>query len=320
MKRALITGVTGQDGSFLAEHLLGLGYEVFGMIRRLSSPNLVYISPLQKDPNFHIVSGDMTDPVSLRSLIRRHGPDEVYNLAAMSFVATSWAQPDLTQQINFLGFLHLLEAVRDFNPEIKVYQASTSEMFGNVPPPQNETSIMVPHSPYGVAKLAAHRMAQVYRDSYGMFIACGILFNHESSRRGIEFLTRKVARGVAQIKMGEADQLRLGNLDASRDWGYAGDYIIAMHAMLQQDQPDDFVIGTGISHSVRDFVSLAFESVDLNYRDYVVRDERFVRPADIKELRADSAKAKRVLNWEPFITFDQLVSMMVAAELAEARS
>ena len=316
--RALITGVSGQDGSYLAELLLEKGYEVLGMMRRQSSPQLGNLRAIKDSDGFSLVSGDMTDATSLRSIISRYKPHEIYNLAAMSFVATSWDQPVLTQDVNFIGFLNVLEAVRSqASPHrIRIYQASTAEMFGNVPPPQVETDAMVPHSPYGVSKLAAHQMAKVYRDSYDMFISCGILFNHESPRRGIEFVTRKIARGVALIKHGRAKKLRLGNLESKRDWGHAKDYVRAMWLMLQQDEPDDFVIGTGESHSVGEFVDAAFKVARIDFwGNYVETDPRYFRPVDIKELRADARKAYKVLGWKPNISFFSLVSSMVETEM-----
>lgn len=319
-KRALITGVSGQDGSYLAELLLGKGYEVLGMMRRQSSPQLDNLRSVTRHEHFSLVSGDLTDATSIRSIIGKYNPHEIYNLGAMSFVATSWEQPTLTQEVNFIGFLNILEAVRTHaGPHrICVYQASTSEMFGNVPPPQKESDAMVPHSPYGVSKLAAHRMAQVYRESHGIFVSCGILFNHESPRRGIEFVTRKIARGVVRIKHGKQKKLRLGNLASKRDWGHAIDYVRAMWMILQHDEPDDFVIGTGESHSVKDFVDMAFKVVGIDEwwepNRLVEIDERYFRPVDIKELRADASKAYQVLGWKPQLSFFNLVSTMVDAE------
>jgi len=316
--RALITGISGQDGSYLAELLLEKGYDVLGMMRRQSSPQLGNLQEVKDRDGFNLASGDLTDATSLRSIISKYKPHEIYNLAAMSFVATSWEQPVLTQDVNFIGFINILEAVRSqASPhQIRVYQASTSEMFGNVPPPQKETDAMVPHSPYGVSKLAAHRMAKVYRDSYDMFISCGILFNHESPRRGIEFVTRKIAHGAVLIKYGKAKHLHLGNLDSKRDWGHAKDYVRAMWLMLQQDEPDDFVIGTGESHSVGEFVATAFKILGIGFwGNYVKTDERYLRPVDIKELRADASKAYQVLGWKPEISFNKLVLDMVQAEI-----
>lgn len=316
--RALITGISGQDGSYLAELLLEKGYDVLGMMRRQSSPQLGNLRMIKDRDGFNLASGDLTDATSLRSIISKYKPHEIYNLGAMSFVATSWEQPVLTQDVNLIGFLNILEAVRSqaSSHQIRIYQASTSEMFGNVPPPQKETDAMVPHSPYGVSKLAAHRMAKVYRDSYDMFISCGILFNHESPRRGIEFVTRKIAHGAALIKHGRAKQIRLGNLESKRDWGHAKDYVRAMWLMLQQDEPDDFVIGTGESHSVGEFVATAFKTLGIGFwGNYVKTDERYFRPVDIKELRADASKAYQVLGWKPEISFNKLVLDMVQAEV-----
>lgn len=321
MPSALITGITGQDGSYLAEHLLSQGYLVIGMIRRQSSPTLRNINSFAEDERFILISGDMTDPVSLRTAVKLYKPDEIYNLAAMSFVATSWRQPELTQAVNFLGFLHLLEAVRDLDESEKrrtrIYQASTSEMFGNVPPPQAEDDAMQPHSPYGVAKLASHALAKVYRDSYKMHISCGILFNHESPRRGIEFVTRKIARGVARIASGLQETLALGNLESKRDFGSAKDYVRAMHLIMQYDEPDDFVIGTGESHSIREYLDCAFGYAGIdNWSELVTRDPRFYRPVDIKDLRADSSKAQEILGWKHETTFEELVHWMVDAEMS----
>ena len=315
MKTALITGVTGQDGSYLAELLLDKGYTVVGLVRRLSTPNFTNLHFAKKRNNFHILTGDLTDPASLRTAIDKAKPDEIYNLAAMSFVKTSWDQPVLTQNVNFIGVLHLLEIVRS-NKFIKLYQASTSEMFGNVPPPQKETDAMIPHSPYGVAKLAAHRMCKVYRDSHNLYVACGILFNHESPRRGMEFVTRKIANGVVKIKLGQQNYLSMGNVNTYRDWGYAKDYVQAMWLMLQQDDPDDYVIGTGISHSVLDFIKVAFESMGMEFDEiqHLEIDKRYYRPVDILELRADPAKANRVLGWKPSVSFRDLVRHMVEGE------
>ncbi len=316
MKIALITGVTGQDGSYLAELLLDKGYTVVGLVRRLSTPNFTNLHFAKKRANFHMLTGDLTDPASLRAAINKSACDEIYNLAAMSFVKTSWDQPVLTQNVNFIGVLHLLEAVKNADWPIKMYQASTSEMFGNVPPPQKETDAMIPHSPYGVAKLAAHRMCKVYRDSHDVHVSCGILFNHESPRRGIEFVTRKIANGVVKIKLGQQQYLEMGNVNTYRDWGYAKDYVRAMWLMLQQDDPDDYVIGTGISHSVQDFIKVAFESMGMEFDEiqHLVVDKKYYRPVDILELKANTAKANRVLGWKPSLSFRDLVRHMVEAE------
>jgi len=315
-KTALITGVTGQDGSYLAELLLDKGYTVVGLVRRLSTPNFTNLHFANKRANFHVLTGDLTDPASLRTAISKSKPDEIYNLAAMSFVKTSWDQPVLTQNVNFIGVLHLLEAVKNASEPIRMYQASTSEMFGNVPPPQKETDAMIPHSPYGVAKLAAHRMCKVYRDSHDVHVSCGILFNHESPRRGLEFVTRKIANGVVKIKLGQQNYLSMGNVNTYRDWGYAKDYVRAMWMMLQQDDPDDYVIGTGISHSVLDFIKVAFDSVGMEYDEliHLEIDKRYYRPVDILELKADPAKANRVLGWKPSLSFRDLVRHMVESE------
>lgn len=323
-KTALITGVTGQDGSYLAEFLLEKEYRVFGMARRTSTPHFHYLKQMldpanERAENFMLVQGDMLDAISINKIIQTTRPDEIYNLAAMSFVSTSWDQPLLTNDINHLGFLRVLESARLLDKSVRIYQASTSEMFGNVAAPQHETSMMIPRSPYGVSKLAAHRAARVYRESFDMFVSCGILFNHESPRRGMEFVTRKIAAGVAGIKLGNADSLRLGNLAAKRDWGFAGDYVEAMWLMLQHDKPDDFVIGTGESHSVAEFVDLAFSHVGLESGDYVQIDERFMRPAEIFDLRADFRKARRILGWQPKVSFSDLVKLMVDYEMGKQR-
>ncbi|MCL0041195.1 GDP-mannose 4,6-dehydratase [Dehalococcoidia bacterium] len=317
-KTALITGITGQDGSYLAEFLLDKGYQVYGLIRRLSSPNFSRIAHIAN--RITLLEGDLTDQSSLGTALQTAQPDEVYNLAAQSFVATSWNQPSLTGDVTGLGAVRLLEAVRQFCKDAKVYQASSSEMFGAAEEsPQNEKTKFHPRSPYACAKVYAHYMAINYRESYGMFVCNGILFNHESPRRGIEFVSRKITYGVARIYHGLANELRLGNLDAKRDWGYAGDYVKAMWLMLQQEKPDDYVIATGQSHSVKELAELAFREVDLNWEDYVVVDQRFRRPADVEALCGDASKARRVLGWKPEVTFEQLVSMMVKADLERVR-
>ncbi len=316
--KALITGCSGQDGSYLAEFLLDKGYTVVGMMRRQSSPQLHNLIFVKDNPRFSLVSGDLTDPASIRSIISKLVPNEIYNLGAMSFVKTSWEQPMLTQDVNFKGLLTILEVVRNMPTphQVRIYQASTSEMFGNVPPPQKESDAMIPHSPYGVAKLAAHRMANVYRESHEMFVSCGILFNHESPRRGIEFVTRKIANGVARIKLGKQYNLKLGNLESKRDWGHARDYVRAMWMILQHDEPDDFIIGSGESHSVGEFVDAAFMAAGFtDWKHLIEIDPRYFRPADIKELRADASKAYQVLGWKPVISFDNLVRSMVESEL-----
>lgn len=318
--KALITGVTGQDGSYLAEFLLEKGYHVTGMVRHTSIPRYKNILHLIKDwgkPKFQLIDGDMTDAISLRRMLEKVNPHEVYNLAAMSFVGASWNQPVLTNEVNYIGFLNLLEACRDMKERPRVYQASTSEMFGNVPAPQSESSRMLPMSPYGVSKLAAHRMARVFRESFGMYVSCGILFNHESPRRGLEFVTRKISHTVAAIHRGVARELILGDLSARRDWGYAGDYVKVMWRMLQQDEPDDFVIGTGKNHSVRDFAKCAFNVIGLNWKNYVRSDESLFRPAEVTDLRADYFYAERKLGWKPTTSFQELVEIMVKADIVK---
>ncbi len=314
-KTALITGITGQDGSYLAELLLGEGYRVVGMTRRTSTDVHERIAHIVDDIEF--VSGDLLDQSSMTSIVRDVRPNEVYNLAAQSFVPTSWQQPVLTGEFTALGVTRVLEAIRTTDPSIRFYQASSSEMFGKVvETPQRESTPFYPRSPYGVAKVYGHWITVNYRESYNMFGVSGILFNHESERRGKEFVTRKITDGVARIKLGLAKDLRLGNLDAQRDWGFAGDYVRAMWLMLQQLQPDDFVIATGRTHSVRDFVRIAFEAAGLgSYEPYVAVDPRFVRPAEVDLLVGDASKAKRVLGWEPKVTFEQLVEMMVRADV-----
>jgi len=313
-RRALITGITGQDGSYLAEFLLGKGYEVIGMVRRSSTVNFERIKHIQD--KITLVSGDLLDEVSLIHILREHRPHEVYNLAAQSFVQTSWLQPVFTGETTALGVTRLLDAVRIVDPEIRFYQASSSEMFGKVVEvPQKETTPFYPRSPYGVAKVYGHWITVNYRESYGMHATSGILFNHESPRRGLEFVTRKISHGVARIKLGLDEELRLGNLEARRDWGFAGDYVEAMWLMLQQDQPDDYVIATGETHSVREFCELAFSYVGLDYRDYVVIDQRFMRPAEVDLLIGDASKARKKLGWQPRTSFTELVQMMVEADL-----
>ncbi|MGQ9612567.1 MAG: GDP-mannose 4,6-dehydratase [Chloroflexus sp.] len=313
-KRALITGITGQDGSYLAEFLLDRGYEVIGMVRRSSTVNFERIRHIQD--KITLVSGDLLDEVSLIHILREHRPHEVYNLAAQSFVQTSWPQPVFTGETTALGVTRLLDAVRIVDPEIRFYQASSSEMFGKVVEvPQKETTPFYPRSPYGVAKVYGHWITVNYRESYGMHATSGILFNHESPRRGLEFVTRKISHGVARIKLGFDEELRLGNLEARRDWGFAGDYVEAMWLMLQQDRPEDYVIATGETHSVREFCELAFGYVGLDYRDYVVIDQRFMRPAEVDLLIGDASKARQKLGWQPRTTFPELVQMMVEADL-----
>ena len=314
MPTALITGVTGQDGSYLAELLLSKGYRVVGVARRSSTVTNERIEHLLDD--ITVVQGDLHDQGSLLSLIEEYEPSEVYNLAAQSFVPTSWNQPALTGDITALGVTRILEAIRFVNSKIRFYQASSSEMFGRVVEvPQCETTPFYPRSPYGVAKVYGHWITVNYRESFGMFATSGILFNHESPRRGLEFVTRKISNGVARIKLGQARELRLGNLEAQRDWGFAGDYVEAMWRMLQQDEPDSFVIGMGETHSVREFCEIAFGHVDLDYKQFVVQDERFYRPAEVDLLISDPSKARAALGWEPSVGFRDLVTMMVDADI-----
>ncbi|MGX1827028.1 GDP-mannose 4,6-dehydratase [Paenibacillus taichungensis] len=314
MKKALITGITGQDGSYLAELLLNKGYKVYGMRRRTSTPNYENVEHIKEQIEW--LSGDLTDMASLIEAVRVSDPDEVYNLAAQSFVAASWPQPLATGQITALSVTNMLEAVRLIKPNARFYQASSSEMFGRVvETPQKETTPFYPRSPYGVAKVYGHWITVNYRESYNMFACSGILFNHESPRRGIEFVTRKVTDGVARIKLGMTAELRLGNLDAKRDWGFAGDYVKAMWLMLQQEQPDDFVISTGETHTVEELVEVAFSYVGLDWRNHVVLDEKFVRPAEVDLLLGNCSKAKQVLGWELEVNFKQLVHMMVDADM-----
>jgi GDPmannose 4,6-dehydratase len=310
MKTALITGVTGQDGSYLAEFLLKKDYEVYGIVRRSSSSNFERIKHIQDD--LKLVQGDLLDQNSLIEAIEGSRPDEVYNLGAQSFVPTSWNQPVLTGEFTALGVTRILEAIRLVNKKIRFYQASSSEMFGKVAEvPQNEQTVFYPRSPYGVAKLYAHWITVNYRESYDLFCCSGILFNHESPRRGPEFVTKKVSNGVAKIKMGLSNELRMGNLDAKRDWGFAGDFVEAMWLMLQQDEPEDYVISTDEAHSVKELVEIAFDHVGLNWKDYVVVDPKFVRPAEVDLLLGDSAKARNKLKWQPRLGFEELVRMMV---------
>ncbi|MEE8522231.1 MAG: GDP-mannose 4,6-dehydratase [Gemmatimonadota bacterium] len=313
-KRALVTGLTGQDGSYLAEFLLEQGYEVFGLVRRSSTVNFERISHIQD--KIHILSGDLLDQNSLISAVAEAEPDEVYNLAAQSFVPASWGQPVLTGEATALGVMRMLEAVRLVRLDTKFYQASSSEMFGKArETPQSEATPFHPRSPYGVAKVYGHWITVNYRESYDLFAVSGILFNHESPRRGLEFVTRKVTDGAARIKLGLADELRLGNLDARRDWGFAGDHVRAMWMMLQRDEPQDYVIGTGATHSVRELVELAFGCLDLDWQKFVVQDERFLRPAEVDLLVADPSKAKSELGWEPTVDFENLIRMMVEADM-----
>lgn len=314
-KVALITGITGQDGSYLAEHLLANDYTVVGMIRRSSTVNFERIKHIQDD--IELVPGDLLDEVSMINVMQTYRPSEVYNLAAQSFVQTSWSQPVFTGEVTGLGVTRMLDAIRTVDPSIRFYQASSSEMFGKVQEvPQSEDTSFYPRSPYGVAKVYGHWITVNYRESYNMFACSGILFNHESPRRGREFVTRKITDAVARIKLGLAKELRLGNLESQRDWGFAGDYVRAMHLMLQQDTPDDYVVAMGETHSVRHFCEIAFGHAGLNYEEYVVMDERFMRPAEVDLLIGDPSKAHKHLGWQPETTFEQLVTSMVDADLA----
>ena len=316
MPTALITGITGQDGSYLAEFLLAKGYRVIGMVRRSSTVTFERIQHIQDD--IAIVQGDLHDQSSLMVVLEEYQPDEIYNLAAQSFVMTSWSQAVLTGEVTALGVTRLLEAIRSVVPEARFYQASSSEMFGKVVEvPQRETTPFYPRSPYGVAKVYGHWITVNYRESYNMFAVSGILFNHESPRRGLEFVTRKISDGVARIKLRLAKELRLGNLDARRDWGFAGDYVEAMWLMLQQDKPDNYVVGTAETHSVREFCEIAFGCVGLNYQDYVIQDPHFYRPAEVDLLVSDPSKARKVLGWHQKIGFEELVEMMVEADLKQ---
>jgi GDPmannose 4,6-dehydratase len=319
VKRALITGITGQDGSYLAELLFAKGYDVHGVLRRASTEPFERIGHLRDRIVFH--HADLLDQLSLVTTLRAARPHEVYNLAAQSFVPTSWSQPVLTGEFTALGVTRMLEAVRLTDPAIRFYQASSSEMFGRVGvSPQNERTPFYPRSPYGVAKVYGHFITVNYRESYGLFAVSGILFNHESPRRGLEFVTRKVSHGVARIKLGLAQELRLGNLEAERDWGFAPDYVEAMWRMLQQEEPEDYVVGTGKSHSVRDLVEIAFDHAGLDWSRFVVVDPALRRPAEVDHLRADAAKAEARLGWRPTVSFEELVRGMVEADLERLRS
>jgi len=314
MKTALITGITGQDGAYLAELLLNKHYKVYGLKRRTATPNFENIQHIKNEIEF--ISGDLTDLPSLMEAISISKPDEIYNLAAQSFVGDSWSQPILTGQVTAIGVTNLLEAVRRIKPEARFYQASSSEMFGMVTEiPQKETTPFYPRSPYAVAKVYGHWITINYRESYDFYACSGILFNHESPRRGIEFVTRKISDAVARIKLGMEKELRLGNLEAKRDWGYAGDYVEAMWLMLQQNKPDDFVIATGETHTVKEFVEVAFQHVGLNWQDFVLQDPKFMRPAEVDLLLGESSKAKNILGWKPTVSFEQLVKMMVESDL-----
>ena len=330
MPAALITGITGQDGSYLAEHLLSLGYQVYGLVRGQANPKRPLVEALL--PDVQVVEGDLLDQASLINVVQRTQPDEVYNLAAISFVPLSWNQPELTGEITGLGVLRVLEAIRlvaaaspsrsQSGRGVKFYQASSSEMFGKVrETPQNERTPFYPRSPYGAAKVYGHYITVNYRESYGLFACSGILFNHESPRRGPEFVTRKISLGAARIKLGKQKELVMGNLDSKRDWGFAGDYVRAMRLMLQQPEPDDYVVGTGEAHSPRDCAELAFKVVGLNYEEYVRSDPQFMRPAEVDYLLADAAKARQKLGWQPTVSFPELVRMMVESDLqAEAKA
>ncbi len=319
MPTAIITGITGQDGSYLAELLLAKGYKVVGMVRRTSTINFDRILHIQND--VELVQGDLLDQSSLVDIIKEHQPEEVYNLAAQSFVPTSWKQPVLTGEFTALGVTRVLEAIRQVNPAIRFYQASSSEMFGKVVEvPQRESTPFYPRSPYGVAKVYGHWITVNYRESYDLFACSGILFNHESPRRGLEFVTHKVTHAAARIKLGRQKDLRLGNLDARRDWGFAGDYVRAMWLMLQQPEPDDYVIATGETHSVRELCEVAFARLGLDWQEHVVIDEKFMRPAEVDLLVGDPAKAGAKLGWEPAVTFKSLIEMMVDADLEALKS
>ncbi len=318
MKRALITGITGQDGSFIAELLLEQGYEVYGMVRRSSVEHFERIRHIQD--RLHLLQGDLTDQSSLDEAIRTIGPAEIYNLGAQSFVPTSWNQPVLTAEITGIGATRMLEAIRKYKPDAKFYQGSSSEMFGKVrQTPQTEDTPFYPRSPYGVAKAYAHYITVNYRESYNLFACCGILFNHESERRGFEFVSRKVTHAVARIKLGLATELRMGNLDAKRDWGYAPDYVFAMYQMLQQSKPDDYVIATGKAHSVKDLIQVAFDCVGLDWNKHVVIDPALYRPAEVDHLIGDASKAKRQLGWQPKVSFEEMIRRMVENDLKFAK-
>lgn len=318
MPKALITGITGQDGSYLAEFLLEKGYEVIGMVRRSSTINFHRIAHIQDD--LTLVQGDLLDQISMIRILEEHQPDEIYNLAAQSFVQTSWLQPVFTGEATALGVTRLLDAIRTVNPDVRFYQASSSEMFGKVVEvPQRESTPFYPRSPYGVAKVYGHWITVNYRESYSLHAVSGILFNHESPRRGLEFVTRKITHEVARIKYGYSKELRLGNLDARRDWGYAGDYVKAMWLMVQNDDPEDYVIASGETHSVEECLEQAFGHVNLNWRDYVVQDPRFMRPAEVDFLVGDPTKAKDELGWQPSVSFAELIDMMVDADLKMVR-
>jgi GDPmannose 4,6-dehydratase len=324
MKRALVTGITGQDGSYLAELLLAKGYEVFGVIRRSSSFNTERIDRIYQDPHstdyrLRLVYGDLDDASSINRIIHTSQPTEIYNLGAQSHVRVSFDVPDYTADTVAMGTLRLLEAVRETGANCRLYQASSSEMFGSSPPPQNEDTLFRPRSPYACAKVFAHQLCQNYRDAYGLFICCGILFNHESPRRGIPFVTRKITRAAARILHGLDKKLFLGNLDARRDWGFAGDYVEAMWLMLQQDRADDYVIATGESHSVREILDVAFGTLGLDWKNYVETDPRYLRPTEVDHLRGDASRAAAKLGWKPRVRFRELIEMMVRSDEADVR-
>lgn len=318
MKTALVTGITGQDGAYLAQLLLSKGYKVVGMASRRVNQSYINLERLGIGDSVEIVYADLTDQCSINNVINETQPDEVYNLGAMSYVGLSWQKPAYTSLANGMGVLYILEAVKNFCPHAKIYQASTSEMYGNSAgsEPKNELTPFVPRSPYGCAKAFAHNLAVNYRESYGMFVCCGILFNHESPLRGLEFVTRKITHGIAQIKLGLADEIVLGNLDAKRDWGFAGDYVEGMWLMMQQDEPEDYVLATGQTKSIHDFLHAAFTAADIKpYAPYVVQDPKFMRPAELHVLLGDPTKAKEKLGWEPKVNFNQLVQMMVEEDM-----
>ena len=325
MKKALVTGITGQDGSYLAELLLGKGYEVYGVVRRSSSFNTERLEGIYQDPHvsnykLRLVYGDLEDGASIANLVKKVRPDEIYNLGAQSHVRVSFDVPEYTVSTVAMGTLRLLEAMRELDNGCRFYQASSSEMFGSTPPPQSETTAFSPRSPYACAKVFAHQLCQNYRDAYGLFIACGILFNHESPRRGIPFVTRKITRAAARIKHNLDKKIFLGNLDAKRDWGFAGDYVEAMWLMLQQDKAADYVIATGESYSVRDCLDVAFSTLGLDWKKYVELDPRYLRPTEVDHLRGDASKAREKLGWTPKVTFKQLIEQMVRADEEDVRS
>jgi GDPmannose 4,6-dehydratase len=325
VKKALVTGITGQDGSYLAELLLAKGYEVHGIVRRSSTFNTERLDTIYQDPHvadyrLRLIYGDLEDGASLANLVKKIQPDEIYNLAAQSHVRVSFDVAEYTVATVAMGTLRLLEAMRELDNPCRFYQASSSEMFGSSPPPQSESTPFQPRSPYACAKVFAHQLCQNYRDAYGLFIACGILFNHESPRRGIPFVTRKITRAAARIKHGLDNKLFMGNLDAKRDWGFAGDYVEAMWLMLQQDKPDDYVIATGESHSVRDVLDVAFGTLDLDWQKYVELDPRYLRPTEVDHLRGDMSKARAKLGWQPKVKFAELIRRMVVADEEDVRS